>query len=121
MKRDMDLVRAILLKTEDAQEESYDSAALVSETWDQAMITYHVEIMAEAGLLVANVSHYIGGGSHAFITRLTWNGHEFLDAVRDDSTWNKTKSRIGEAVGSASLEVVKAVAVAVAREALGLK
>jgi len=49
--------------------------------------------------------------------RLTWQGYDFLDAVRSDAVWSKTKSTIAATVGSASLEVVKAVAVSIAMRA----
>jgi len=30
-------------------------------------------------------------GRHVFYPTLTWSGHEFLDNVRDDVVWKKTK------------------------------
>lgn len=76
---------------------------------------YQITLLAEAGLIVAN-AHKQG----ALVQRLTWEGHDFLDAVRSDTVWNKTKEKVTKSVGSASLEVVKAVAEAITRASLGL-
>jgi hypothetical protein len=51
-------------------------------------------------------------------SRLTWEGHEFLDAARKDSLWQKAKALVLEKTGGASLELIKDVLMKLAREAL---
>ncbi len=46
---------------------------------------------------------------HLWPRSLTWGGHDFLDAIRNDDVWSKTKSTVQEKVGSATFEVVKAL------------
>jgi len=121
MKRDMELVRHLLQATEQADDVPFDAGSLASDEFDEAAIVYHVELLQQAGLLSASVSRYISGGGSAIIQRLTWQGHDYLDAVRDDTVWNRTKARIGETVGTASLEVIKAVAISVTKEMMGLQ
>lgn len=41
---------------------------------------------------------------------MTWDGHEFLDKIREDTVWNKTKDLIKEKGLPMALEVVKNVA-----------
>ena len=41
---------------------------------------------------------------------LTWDGHEFLDAIRNEGTWNKIKAFVKEKSASLSFDVIKAVA-----------
>ncbi len=41
-------------------------------------------------------------------------GHDFLDAVRNDSVWARVKDKLVQVGGEAPLEVIKAVAVKVA-------
>ena len=41
--------------------------------------------------------------------RLTWAGHDYLDAVRDPKVWQKTKDAT-EKVGSWTFEIVKELA-----------
>ncbi|ARW15261.1 hypothetical protein S101446_00120 [Komagataeibacter europaeus] len=43
---------------------------------------------------------------------LSWKGQEFLDTIRDDSIWKKTK----EKAGSASFDILTAVAKAVLKD-----
>lgn len=45
---------------------------------------------------------------HAF--RLTSQGHDYLDAIRDQGIWAKTKDVVAKTGGSATLEIVKALA-----------
>ena len=51
---------------------------------------------------------------------LTWAGHDFLDAIKDQGIWDQTKTKLKEVGGPASLDVVKAVAVSIMTSALGL-
>ena len=107
MKRDMDLVRSILLEVEKS---THPMGMLNLELpgQDQTVISYHVMLLKEAGLIEAtNLTSSAGYSWKA--RRLTWEGHEFLDNARSDTVWKKTKSKISDAVGSASLEVVKQV------------
>ena len=43
--------------------------------------------------------------------RITFAGHDYLDAVRDNGIWNKTKVVVAETGGSATLEMVRALAI----------
>jgi hypothetical protein len=52
--------------------------------------------------------------------RLTWDGHEFLDSIRDDSVWSAVKKRLAPIGGSVSIGVLRAVAVEVVKSRLGL-
>lgn len=118
MKRDMDLVRTILLALANSDKEVW-STSLVSDKYSREIIGYHFLILDEAGLIVANVRaadndpYYI-----AVASRLTWEGNDFLDAVRDESIWKKVRSTIGKITGGASFEVFKTVASSLALEAI---
>ena len=96
MKRDMDLVREILLEIE----EQYISTVtydLEIEGYDMATVAYHCKILHEAGLISAYKAQYAGDDIWSFgVGSLTWEGNDYLDKVRDNSTWNKTKNIIKE-------------------------
>jgi len=112
MKRDMDLVRAILLATEEAPP---GRPVTGIDGYDELDYAYNAGLMEQAGLVEAAVVRASGAGPVAArINSLTWGGHDFLDAVRSDSIWAKTKTRVAETVGTASFEVVKAIAVSIA-------
>ncbi len=120
MKRDMDLVRTILKTCADATE-PVDASVFVDETHSMQLIVYHFKIMSDAGLVESDINGTWNGSTiRASVKALTWDGNDFLDAVRSDSLWSKTKQRIAATVGSASFDVVKAVAVSLATTTLGL-
>lgn len=118
MKRDMDLVRTILLALADS-DEPLRSADLVTDEYSRDVIGYHFLILDEAGLIMANVKaadndpYYI-----AVASRLTWEGNDFLDAVRDESIWKRVRSTIGKITGGASFEVFKTVASSLVLDAI---
>lgn len=118
MKRDMDLVRTILLALADSDEPLW-STDLVTDEYSRGVIGYHFLILDEAGLIMANVKaagddpYYI-----AVASRLTWEGNDFLDAVRDESIWKRVRSTIGKITGGASFEVFKTVASSLALDAI---
>ena len=114
MKRDMDLVRTILLALADSDEPLL-STDLVTDEYSRDVIGYHFLILDEAGLIMANVKpagddpYYIAAAS-----RLTWEGNDFLD----ESIWKRVRSTIGKITGGASFEVFKTVASSLALDAI---
>ena len=108
MKRDMDLVRKILFSMEE-METGYVQNGLEIAGYASEQIGYHVCIMTEARLLVGlDVTTYGSSSPKAIPSRLTWEGHDFLDACRDDSRWNTAKGVLNN-MGGASVDVIKMV------------
>ena len=101
MKRDMDLVRIILLEIE----KQYRSTAihnLTIEGYDMATVAYHCKILHEAGFIADYNAQYFDDDIGFFaVGPLTWDGNDYLDKVRDNSVWNKTKD-VGEDVWMAT-------------------
>ena len=96
MKRDMDLVRTILLRVEadakfDGMLNPASAADLGIEGHSDHEIAYNCAQLVEAGFLTGNTRMATQGT--VIIGKLTWQGHEFLDAVRDPDIWRKTKER----------------------------
>ena len=121
MRRDMDLVRQILLAVEEREEEDLRRSTLSVEGYGEQAVARHVEIMQEAGLVDAHVMRADGVPPYAArVFRLTWEGHDFLEATRNETVWAKTKQFVKEKGGGASLAIMKAVAVRFAKEQFGL-
>jgi hypothetical protein len=118
MKRDFDLIRSILLQVEAAPAGTYLQEVKRDDWIDGSTVAQHVALMAEYGLIEAKVAS-ISQGRFA-IGKMTWEGHDFLDAARNDTVWNKTKEHLAKVGGSASLEIVKAVLLQITRSQLGL-
>jgi Hypothetical protein (DUF2513) len=97
MKRDMDLVRLMLLRTEaiGVDEEEAKRLHAECEKYDERLRAHHIAIMKEAGLIDGFTTNDASGTlARGAILRLTWQGHEFLDAARNDTTWRKAKDKL---------------------------
>ncbi len=89
MKRDIELVRLLLL-----QQESGEAPPDLHEYPIEQQL-YHLQIMADANLIVVHfTSDNQGAVVNASIQRLTWAGHDFLDATRDSRIWKKAKEYV---------------------------
>lgn len=110
MKRDMDLIRRMLLAAEEATTPIPDTAFADAEH-TRALVAHNIEIMRQAGLVKATGSSDLSGNSFATIESVTWAGHEFADAVRNDTIWSRTKQQVASTAGAATLDIVKQVAV----------
>lgn len=110
MKRDMDLVREILLATEASETDPRAWVDIELEGRQKNEVSYHVQLLGEAGMLVVQDLQAIGPNGYRFKPkRLTWDGHEFLDTIRDEEIWRKTKGGV-EKVGGFSLDIISALA-----------
>ena len=110
MKRDMDLVRSILLEIE----KQYQSTAihnLTIEGCDMAKIAYHCKILHEAGLVSDYNAQYDDDDIDFFtVGPLTWDGNDYLDKIRDNSIWKKTKDVIRKKGLPLVIDTIKTIA-----------
>jgi Hypothetical protein (DUF2513) len=119
MKRDWDTIREILTKLEESSDTN-DILQLESFPSERAAeISYNMELLFEAGLVDGQMSKTIGPGPYGFFAnRLTWSGHEFLDTIRSNSVWEKTKKSIVSKGLSMTFDLIKSVATDVASSLL---
>ena len=116
MKLDKDLVREILLAIEASDHDPGGWMNLDVAGHSLQEISYHVQLLDEAGFLQANGLHTNRG--HAWLPkRLTYQGHEFLDTVRDGEIWQLTKETAAKA-GAASVQALFAIATAAIKQKL---
>ncbi len=109
MKRDMDLVRTILLTVEKTGTTPIDWIdGFKIEGYDDEFVSYHVWLLAQAGFLEALDRSTQEGFSYD-PRCLTWYGAEFLDTIRDPEIWAGTKAGAKKA-GGFSLEILGAIA-----------
>lgn len=98
--------------------------ALQLEGYESATIAGHLIYMGDNGLIEVEEYRSLGSRVHelgsVIVMKILPEGYDLLDTVRADTVWNKTKSRLGDVGGTSSLEVVKQVAVSVAKGLLGL-
>ncbi|EOI8060642.1 DUF2513 domain-containing protein, partial [Vibrio parahaemolyticus] len=95
MKRDMELIRKLLLTIEE------NPRQLEVEGYDKNQVKYHALLLIEAGFLDGNVSDTLANTSvvpsFVSVNRLTWDGHEFLDNIRKEEVWNTIKTEFKDA------------------------
>jgi hypothetical protein len=104
MRRDFDLIRLLLQQIEGVE----DVGDLSKYTRDQQL--YHSCLLIEAGLVHGNVvPGQDGEPIGTRVSRLTWDGHEFLDMTRDPSIWSKAKGVVGESVRTAAIDTITGV------------
>jgi hypothetical protein len=111
MKRDWDTVRELLTKIEECSQPGEITRLSSFPAERAAEISYHIELLLEAGLVDGQMSKSIHRGPHDFIaTRLTWSGHEFLESIRSETVWQKTKKVFATKGIEMTVDLVKSVA-----------
>ena len=117
MKRDADLMRALLLAVE-ASPHGYIHGNPAVPGYDDETVAYHAFLMDEAGLVEARITKTLSSPSPtAVIVRLTSAGHDFLDVARDDARW---KRAVKAAAGVFSIPILKDLLEKLLRGELGL-
>ena len=120
MKRDIDLVRHILLAAE-ARDSAYVNETLQIDGYTDEQVDYHVYLMWQAGLVEASdTSASESTSPSAILHNLTWNGHDFLDAAKSSTVWEKAKEKAKSMGGSLAFDLLKELLVATARSQLEL-
>lgn len=113
MRRDMDLIRELMLKLEAmprkpgiVEELSAGEGEMIFEGCSSDEIDYHLNLIVEAGFLATHGTMMSGA---VLFDRLTWAGHDFVDSVRSTEVWAKTKKG-AEAAGGFTVDLLKDLA-----------
>ena len=92
MKREMDLVRDLLLQIEQFDQGYGGDVEIEAGDHEPQVVAEHLRLLLEARLIEGDaVPDDEYAFDHILPTRLTWLGHDFLDTVRDPEIWKKTK------------------------------
>ena len=119
MKRDMDLVRAILLAMED-HSEGFAPDVIDVPGFSKDQIRYHAYLLGQANLMDVAVTTTMSDQSpQAMPVSLTWAGHEFLANAREEKNWLQAK-RLMKGAGAASFHVWQSVLTSLVMKNLGL-
>jgi len=119
MKRDMGLVRKILLAMETSREgwapEKFNIPGHTEEE-----IGYNIYLMMQGGLVVGFDLTTAGDKCpNARAQNITWAGHEFLDLARKDTNWNKVIEAVKTNGLPMTIEVIMTALKNLAFNALG--
>ncbi|MBB1497031.1 DUF2513 domain-containing protein [Paracoccus sp. MC1862] len=119
MKRDIDQIRSILFEMESSRYNHFEERLALNGILERGTDTEkgranqvraeHVRWMIDDGLLslVSGCSNYV---------RVTAKGCDFLDAVRDEGVWERTKRQVAEIGGNTTIEFVRTLAVGFLRK-----
>ncbi|WP_022795743.1 DUF2513 domain-containing protein [Bavariicoccus seileri] len=126
MKLNVDCVRDLLISCEELPYDSHPTldyffGSDVLPNYSKEDISYSMEKLVEAGFIEFKVIRSLGGPSFdGIFLNISWKGHELLDTIRSETVWNKTKDKISNTVGSASIQIIGAVASSISTKLLGL-
>lgn len=106
MKRDWDQIRRILIKLEESVGE------IRASDFDdpEEVVDYHMNLLIEAGLVEGRCVVTRSQVRSCRIERMSWNGHELLDTMRNQSMWNRIKESAMDKGISLSFEVIMSLA-----------
>jgi hypothetical protein len=120
LKRDLELIRKMVLAIEDSP--SGFAPDLNFDGYSDAQVGYHAYLLVDAGLARGSDTTTMGSdGPSALISSLTWEGHEFAEAARGTTRDGRRRlvssSRRG---GSVTLDVMRQLLISIMRGSLGL-
>lgn len=116
MKLNVDCIRSVLLELEKIPYgQSLRPQSLYSslKTFDENDINYSVIMLKEAGFIDAVIVESDDRSILRFVVNdITWDGHQFLNNVRELSVWEKAKDKCSK-IGSLSIPLLSDVASAI--------
>jgi hypothetical protein len=96
MVRNWTIIRAILLKLEEAKTPNTVLNANNLPPFSEQDVAYNMRLLSEAGYIKANIresSRGDGAIAAALARSLSNSGHELLDTIRSDTVWNKVQDK----------------------------
>lgn len=127
MKRDMNLIRKLMIEVREKGEiglgfQSSKVPEVQDESgndYDRETILDHMMMLVECGLAEGTVK-LTGPTTYGTINRLTFAGHDFIEAASNETIWNKAMQKVRDAGSSVSISTLSAVMQQLAKSALGL-
>lgn len=116
MKRDFELIRKLILATE-----SDSQGKIEIDGYSKEQVGYHTYLLVDAGLakgIDVTTTHDVLPQWQ--ILHLTSAGHDFADAARNESIWQKAKEIVKDKTGGVTIDVMKQVLISIIKNALEL-
>lgn len=123
MKRDMDIVRNLLLLVESKPANRYfrfpDSEHAGADRMEEMLA--EMGRLIDAGLIRGNgTKNAMGSYSWFTVWDLTQEGADLLETIRNETVWEQTKDKVRSVGGGMAIETIKAVATYYLNKLLGL-
>lgn len=124
MKRDQEFIREYLLELENSDGTQFPHTDILWHDGKEVEVlpdgwnwkkNYHYELMKDAGWVVELEWDFPGTGNTGIVAqkkfRLSNSAHDYLDAIRDEGIWSKTREIVHQSGGNVTMEVIKKLAV----------
>ena len=111
MKSDNEYLRKLLFNIEGGEDYLYSVDVDLRVPPEERKELYYI-------LLLCDERYVVPTGNRNETYRLTAQGHDFIEAIRDEGIWEKTKKVVSETGGNATLEMVKIIASGFLKEKL---
>lgn len=120
MKRDMELIRKIVLAAEEV--EGGYVPRLSIDGYSDEQIGYHNYLIVDAGLATGNNVSFKGATAPQWsLSCLTSAGHDFADASRSETIWRRAMAAVKDSAGSVTIAVMTQLLIHYAKKAVGLE
>ena len=120
MKRDLDLIRRIMTDIEDLPAGERYTSTSYPGGYDVATVYHHIRLLIDEKLVEGHVVDVMRAMPPLVVTGLTWKGHDFVDAARNDSVWAKAKETVLRPTVSFTFDLLRQWLIAYAKQPLGL-
>lgn len=110
MQRNWEVVRAILVALESQPEADGQITPDRFPPHAPEVVSYHIHLLAQAGLVAAEDFSTNTTPFYFVASRLTWAGHELLDAIRREAAWSRIKKTARDKGLDLSFEAIKQLA-----------
>lgn len=114
MERNLELIRLLLFWIKDNCDgvHTYSARQIRLDGYSLAEINFNLRLMMDSNFIALDPSPRANPNAKIIqFSRLTNDGFDFIDSIRENSVWNKVKSRITELGSSCTLEVIKELAI----------
>jgi hypothetical protein len=111
MTRDDEFIRTLLFEIEASDYPYVMVSRTLSPPPEAVKRNYHIDLLCDAGLMTSS-----SGDSY----RLTNQGHDYIEAIKSDTIWSKTKEGARQ-VGGVTLGMMKDIAIGYLKKEAGEK
>lgn len=121
MKLNHECVRDLLLYLEDNLDymDEIRINNLKIEPYSKDELLYTADRLIEAGYLNSRFGWNSQSSHIITVNSISYNGHQFLDTIRDDGIWKTTKNKFAK-FSSISLPIIQELASSLIKSQLGL-
>lgn len=121
MKLNQNCIRDLLLYLESnlSYKSDININTLKLDNYSKEDLMYTADKLIEANYINAHICWNMESSHVIIVSSITYQGHQFLDSIRDDSIWKETKTKASK-IASISLPILQELATSLIKIKLGL-